>query len=789
MMKRLTRWMSHAGIRVKLLQVFLGMTLLLLIPMVFLGIWNSQRQQEVAEEQVVSLIDADLAHIADAVHDLIRTHAEAVQAKVNTDLQVAHYIIEESGGLNICEGHTYWNAVNQYTDETYYMQLPRICVGDRWLGHYGETRSDVLVVDTLQDLTGSTATIFQPMNENGDLLRIATNILKSETERAINTYIPATNPDGTPNPVITSIMRGETFYGLAYVWNDWYVTVYEPMYDDDDNLLAVLYVGVRREEFGSLYNTLQNIQIGETGYVYVLGGEGEDRGTYIVSENGERDGEYIYDTQATDGRFIIQELIDEALALDPGETYLTEYGWRNPGDDQDEIARVRVAYYEPWDWVIGFKAYERDYADFYADLSGGTQQAVISTIGISLGAAALAGIVIWIVAGAISRPLSQVATAADSLAVGDFSQRVDIKGNDETGVLARGFNTMAGSLQNMIETERANARTMEETVANYMQFVERVSDGDLTVRLDVEQVAHEDLSRLGLHLNAMVERLTEMAAQVRDTSSEMLATSNDLQSAATEQASTSAEQDAAVTQTLNMVEEMNTSVQQTAQSVAAVARAAQDSLEVSQSGQLTVQEAINGMEEIMRRVNSIAETIQMLAEGSQQIGEIIETVREIADQSKLLALNASIEAARAGEQGQGFAVVSMEVRELAEQSQRATARISDILHDIQTSTQAAVQVSQAGSEDAQIGLELVAHTGEAIQSLAQVIEEAAQEVAQIAGTTQHQSDRMDQLAAAMTAIKQSSAQAATTAAQADQSARELSEVAHDMQNAAARYTL
>ena len=100
------------------------------------------------------------------------------------------------------------------------------------------------------------------------------------------------------------------------------------------------------------------------------------------------------------------------------------------------------------------------------------------------------------------------------------------------------------------------------------------------------------------------------------------------------------------------------------------------------------------MEEIRARVDGIAQEILTLSERTQQIGAITATVNELADQSNLLALNASIEAARAGEHGKGFAVVADQVRRLSEQSKAATAQVETILTDVRDATAAAVAASQ-----------------------------------------------------------------------------------------------
>ena len=87
------------------------------------------------------------------------------------------------------------------------------------------------MVDKVKELVGGTCTIFQRMNAEGDMLRVATNVEKLDGTRAIGTYIPHTNPDGRANPVIAAVLRGETFTGRAYVVNAWYVTAYQPIWD------------------------------------------------------------------------------------------------------------------------------------------------------------------------------------------------------------------------------------------------------------------------------------------------------------------------------------------------------------------------------------------------------------------------------------------------------------------------------------------------------------------------------------------------------------------------------
>src|SRR6185295_2772545 len=157
-------------------------------------------------------------------------------------------------------------------------------------------------------------------------------------------------------------------------------------------------------------------------------------------------------------------------------------------------------------------------------------------------------------------------------------------------------------------------------------------------------------------------------------------------------------------------------------------------------------------------------------------GEIIASVDELAQQSNLLAVNASIEASRAGEQGKGFGVVALEVKTLAEQSKQATKRVRGILGDIQKATSEAVLAIERGTKAVEGGVSQSRAAGKSIASLADSIAEAERAAIQIATTSQQQFVGMEQVTAAMESIKVSSGQAVTSTRQAETAAQQL----HDL---------
>lgn len=417
----------------------------------------------------------------------------------------------------------------------------------------------------------------------------------------------------------------------------------------------------------------------------------------------------------------------------------------------------------------------------------------------------LVGIGAYGVARWLTAPIQRLTKAALDISKGALDTRVsnrDVNRTDELGALARAFNNMTDNLRVQVYDATQNRQYLEEVLTSYMKFVERVSRGDLTARLSLNgqtgpnlivanvRVDQDDnLLRLGYNLNRMVEALHSMASQTRDVARSLSEAAAQILDTSTSQISSATQQDAAVSQTTSTVAEVRATVAETAERAQMVAEAAQQSVEISRQGQHAVAETIEGMNVIRSRVESIAENILMLSERTTQIGDIIATVNAIADQSKMLALNASIEAARAGEEGRGFAVVAMEVRNLAEQSREATAQVRDILSEIQQATNTAVMVTEEGTKGVDLGVQLVDRAGRAIRELAAKLEDASQSAMQIAASTRQQSQGMDQLTSAMSSIKTSTASTATGMQASQRKSKDLNEMARQMEAAISAYKL
>ncbi len=338
-----------------------------------------------------------------------------------------------------------------------------------------------------------------------------------------------------------------------------------------------------------------------------------------------------------------------------------------------------------------------------------------------------------------------------------------------------------GIIQGVMLYRLSHAR-IGNTLESYITTLDAVAEGNLNVQVkrpSVDEQTREGqvILRMGDAMERMTKRIQRVIKGVKEAIDQLDADTEEILGATARQISMANEQDAVVTETTATVNEVRATVTETAERAQSVAETAQVSVDISRSGIDSVQETVSGMNTIRQRVEDIADNILVLSEHTQQIGEIIAAVNNLADQSRMLALNASVEAARAGEEGKGFAVVAMEVRNLADQNRDATVQVREILGEIQRATNAAVMVTEEGSKGVDAGQKLVNSAGDAIRDLARAIEEAATAAMQIAASTRQQTIGVDQLTQAMRTIKHATTETVGSTMQVEASVQRLRDAA------------
>jgi methyl-accepting chemotaxis protein len=503
------------GIRTKVVALAVASVAVTGAAMVGVSAWQSGRFADDARTSVEDMVDGSIQQTADGVYDVVSTQGDSTAALVDSDLQVAGYVLEQSGGLSLgpaTRDTVTWDAKNQVTGEVTTVALPRVQIGDEWLGKNADVATPTPVVDQVQSLVGGTATVFQRMDDAGDMLRVGTNVVSATGSRAIGTYIPAVAADGTPNAVLAAVLAGQTYRGTAFVVDSWYVTAYQPLFDAGGRVIGMLYVGVQQESMPTLRQSVQETSVGEHGSVSVLGATGDRAGTVLISRDGSTDGTSVLDATDADGTAYVQQIVDAALELEDGAQATVHYRDAATGGHT-----VQVAYYRPWDWVIAVDARDSDFAGPVTRIDEG-RSAMATALVIAALLVAVAGFgIAWALGRRLTGPLEQLRRRMVEIADGggDLTQRVDDSARDEVGELATAFNRFVDKVAGTIRDIGVSAGSLAASASG----VARVADG-LSERAgrsrDQARHAHQAAADISFGVTSAAAGAEQMGSAIRE---------------------------------------------------------------------------------------------------------------------------------------------------------------------------------------------------------------------------------------------------------------------------------
>ena len=432
-----------------------------------------------ANRGLYSLGEGAVRDIHQASYNAILMYDQNMRKKLDGDLALFASNLKSRGGLLIDSNNTRETAMtNQETQQVESKKIPQLQLGISYLN------DSVEIVDAIQAISGSSATIFQLVDNK--LLRIATTVKKADGKRATGTYIPA------ESPVYKAIVAGETFRGKAFVVNDWYLTTYAPLRDIDNQVIGAIYVG----------NLMLNEQIKDY-IVRTKVGAGE---FFIYGEKGDV---LIHPTlTASDNLFNL------VPALKGHQEGFVSCDW------QGEETVVYTQHLKDWGVYLGASLKRADI------IAGLDRKMLRNNLLVGLVVVAFGGLVTLLMVRSINKPLKELAAKSVRVGEGDYTIAFASDNPDAIGQLTNALGAMVQRSREMLRDIASSSQALAEAAGTLATIAEEMVESADTTTAIADQAA-DNAGEVSSNINsvsAAMEQSTTNLDMIASASEEMGAT-------------------------------------------------------------------------------------------------------------------------------------------------------------------------------------------------------------------------------------------------------------------------
>ncbi|MCM1990248.1 Cache 3/Cache 2 fusion domain-containing protein [Oceanirhabdus seepicola] len=366
---------------------------LIIFSTVLLGsILGSKSQTALSKE-----IGAKTEQISTLILDIVSVRNDLLFDKVSTDLKYASEILESYGDYRVDYNQKITVKENQ---------LPNLYAGEESLINIDE------YIKKIEDVTGAVCSIF--VLDSNKLIRVSTNI-KNNGDYALGTCLDSSSE------IYNRITNKLSYYGKTPIEDSWYISGYIPLFDENNNVIGAL--GVGHEQLNDyLEEVINKIQIGNTGYVYILNSAGD----------------VIFHPKIKGKNLISYDFAQDIIQRKTGSIeYEFQSFWK----------MAKFTYFKEWDWYIISTAN-------YDDIHSSSKTIIYTTISIGIFVLFVGIMIALFLSNTIVKPIMDLKSCMEKVSEGNLDIQSKVESTDEVGVLSRSFNTLVKENKKLLEETR-----------------------------------------------------------------------------------------------------------------------------------------------------------------------------------------------------------------------------------------------------------------------------------------------------------------------------------------------
>jgi hypothetical protein len=431
--------------------------------------------ERVSQTAMVASAKTSSAHLVTLTHHLVDICQSFQQSSVDI-LKSGRAVLDAKGPVTLDpRQRVAWRARDETSGAMSDIRLPVLSAGDIRLLPVADFGHAAPVVDEIKRMNGTAATIFERMDEGGDMLRISSSVQAATGERDIGSYLPVS----AHGAALMAVLGGRSYIAQAALPASGFLTAYQPLEDQKGKVVGMLATAFSEEQITDKIRAFVNRQsnVDRVG-LFAWRASGADEGTAVMMADHSLEGQNLWQRTDSSGALYVQQISTRALVLPVGET--GEYQYRRPARvgaiPQTMVARF--AYVRELDWVVGYAQPEADLLASAAALESILRWGLWLVLGLGLTGTGLAVHVWFRFAGNLAEKLSRLLghLTAEAKQVGDAAVALSAEARRASGQTgAEQVLRKAGRTASEISLAIHHINASSDSVSGVMEAIEQIA--------------------------------------------------------------------------------------------------------------------------------------------------------------------------------------------------------------------------------------------------------------------------------------------------------------------------